>query len=83
MLLTIEGNEAIRDQLLHEGEVEERGNHAYPHASGNDGSELLPVREVHPLIGPASSEALSSDYSPPDGLPAKLTKKFKRILEWR
>jgi hypothetical protein len=58
--------------------VQERGNHAFRQPSGNDGSELLHVREVHPLVGPnLVGGTLSSDFPPADGQLTKTTKKLR------
>jgi hypothetical protein len=58
--------------------VQERGNHAFRQASGNNGSELLHVREVHLLVGSdLVGGTLTSDFPPADGQLAKLTKKLR------
>ena len=58
--------------------VQERGNHTFRQASSNDGSELLHVREVHPLVGPGLvGGTITSDFPPSGGQLAKLTKKLR------
>jgi hypothetical protein len=58
--------------------VEECGDHAFRQASGNNGSELLHVREVHLLVGSDLVRGtLTSDFTPSDGQLTKLTKKLR------
>jgi hypothetical protein len=58
--------------------VQERGNHAFRQASGNNGSESLHIREVHLLVGSdLVRSTLTSDFPPADGQLAKLTKKLR------
>jgi hypothetical protein len=58
--------------------VEECGDHAFRQASGNNGSELLHIREVHLLVGSHMLRStFTSDFPPTDRQLAKLTKKFR------
>ena len=57
--------------------VQERGDHAFRQA-GDNGSELLHVRKVHPLVGSGLVRGtLTGDFPPTDGQLAKLTKKLR------